>query len=651
MNKLIVLSMMSCLCLLVCADDYMYVWQQDEIVFQKEVNVIDSISVQNGRFVVLNRQNSILLSEDVSAIDSITFNYDRPQADILDVQFNADGTATDVSPMKNEIKAININGLTAYPYSSKGRYAIRFDNKKSAAPYSYYKIDYENNSAFKQALADGHSIEAVFMMTETPYSASCSEAKFFSSHQAGGTGMSVLEGKFYFLPNVTQTSSSHYIKLNSSVTPEANVFYHVVGVWDKEEGKAYVYVNGELKGKMDAVGNLKWGSAGSQWFGIGCDAKNTTSGEMAWNGDVRIVRIYDKPLTKNDVSVLWSAYKDEQEDYPELVNDVQYYSGLPVTRGQFYEFVGKGFQNNDVVKMTPLTGNGSTIVKQIKCLGQDTAQIQLPTSVESGVYSVQLVRGEKTQLLGFDSIVVVDKFPKVFEVCFHRGYWNTPGSAQNSRTSLRKAIENNAFNSEIDIWLTTDDSLVVNHDASLNGVTVQTSTYEQVKNLTLVNGEKIPTLREMLEIIATSSRTRLLIETKKHSTTQRSIEASRKAMEMVESMGLKDKVEYCSFSLDVCQDQKTHDSEAIVSYINGDRTPQQLAPYGINLDYTPAKYKANPSWIPEAHALGLKAISWTLNTRADIIESANLEADFLATDYPLWAQKIREYYIRHQNEK
>ena len=98
MNKLIVLSMMSCLCLLVCADDYMYVWQQDEIVFQKEVNVIDSISVQNGRFVVLNRQNSILLSEDVSAIDSITFNYDRPQADILDVQFNADGTATDVSP-------------------------------------------------------------------------------------------------------------------------------------------------------------------------------------------------------------------------------------------------------------------------------------------------------------------------------------------------------------------------------------------------------------------------------------------------------------------------------------------------------------------------------------------------------------------------
>ena len=650
MNRIIVLWMMICLCMSVCAEEYMYVWQQDEIVFQKGVNVIDSISVQEGRFVVLNRHDSILFSEELSAIDSVTFKYDRPQADVLDVQFNADGTATDVSPMKNEIKAVNINGLTAYPYSSNGRYAIRFENKKSAAPYSYYKINYENNSAFKQALADGHSVEAVFMMTETPYSTSCAEAKFFSSHQSGGTGLSVLRSKLYFLPNVTQTSSSHYIELNSGITPEANVFYHVVGVWNKEEGKAYVYVNGELKGEMDAVGNLKWGSAGSQWFGIGCDAKNATDGEMAWNGDVRIVRIYDKPLTKNDVSVLWSGYKDEQEDNPELVNDVQYYSGLPVTKGQSYEFVGKGFQSNDVVKMIPLTGNGSTIVKKVTILGQDTAQIKLPTSVKSGVYSVQLLRGGKTQLLGLDSIVVVDKFPQTFEVCFHRGFWNTPESAQNSRTSLRKAIENNAFNSEIDIWLTTDDSLMVNHDASLNGVTIQKSTYEQVKDLTLVNGEKIPTLREMLEIIATSPGTRLLIETKKHSATQRSIEASRKAMAMVESMGLKDKVEYCSFSLDVCQDQKALDPEAIVSYINGDRTPQQLAPYGINLDYTPAKYKANPSWIPDAHALGIKAISWTLNTRADIIESANLEADILATDYPLWAQKIREYYIRHQNE-
>jgi len=492
----------------------------------------------------------------------------------------------------------------------------------------------------------------VFMMTETPYSVGCAEAKFFSSHQAGGTGISVLRSKLYFLPNVTQTGSSHYIELSSGITPEANVFYHVVGVWDKAEGKAYVYVNGKLHGVMDAVGELKWGAAGSQWFGIGCDSKNATTGEMAWNGDVRIARIYDQPLTQNDVTVLWNAYNEEQEKNPDLVRDVEYFSGLPVVKGQTYEFIGKGFQQGDVIKMTPKTVKGSTIIKKITILGTDTAQIKLPSTVQSGVYSVELLRDEKTQLLGLDSLVVVDKFPKIYEVCFHRGFWNTPGSAQNSRTALRNSIKHDAFTSEIDIWLTTDDSIMVNHDASLNGVTIQTSAYSQVKDLMLVNGEKIPMLRDMLDIIAASSnKTRLMIETKKHSTTQRTLEASRKAMELVDKMGLKDKVEYVSFSLDACKDQRSIEPTAIVSYINGDRSPQQLSSYGINLDYTPAKYKANPTWIPDAHALGLTVCSWTLNSKSSIIESANMEADILATDYPLWAQKIREYYVRHQNGK
>ena len=44
--------------------------------------------------------------------------------------------------------------------------------------------------------------------------------------------------------------------------------------------------------------------------------------------------------------------------------------------------------------------------------------------------------------------------------------------------------------------------VVVNHDATLNGVTLQTSTYEQVKNLTLSNGEKIPELQDFLNILA-----------------------------------------------------------------------------------------------------------------------------------------------------
>ena len=46
----------------------------------------------------------------------------------------------------------------------------------------------------------------------------------------------------------------------------------------------------------------------------------------------------------------------------------------------------------------------------------------------------------------------------------HRGFWKTPGSSQNSITSLLKADSIGCYGSEFDVWLTKDSKLVVNHD-------------------------------------------------------------------------------------------------------------------------------------------------------------------------------------------
>ena len=51
--------------------------------------------------------------------------------------------------------------------------------------------------------------------------------------------------------------------------------------------------------------------------------------------------------------------------------------------------------------------------------------------------------------------------PKVIS---HRGYWTAPNSAQNSLASFTKADSVGVFGSEIDVWLTADDKLIVNHD-------------------------------------------------------------------------------------------------------------------------------------------------------------------------------------------
>ncbi len=45
---------------------------------------------------------------------------------------------------------------------------------------------------------------------------------------------------------------------------EANVYYHVVGVWDKAAGKLHCYVNGELKKSVDCAGIKHMTTSGSR---------------------------------------------------------------------------------------------------------------------------------------------------------------------------------------------------------------------------------------------------------------------------------------------------------------------------------------------------------------------------------------------------
>ena len=56
------------------------------------------------------------------------------------------------------------------------------------------------------------------------------------------------------------------------------------------------------------------------------------------------------------------------------------------------------------------------------------------------------------------------------KVIAHRGFWDAPGSAQNSIRALVKADSIGCWGSEFDVWMTADDKLVVNHDASFKGL-------------------------------------------------------------------------------------------------------------------------------------------------------------------------------------
>ena len=102
------------------------------------------------------------------------------------------------------------------------------------------------------------------------------------------------------------------------------------------------------------------------------------------------------------------------------------------------------------------------------------------------------------------------------KVIAHRGYWDCEGSAQNSVAALVKASEAGVFGSEFDVSVTADGIPVVNHDDDIRGHVIETSAYASIKDLTLSNGETLPTLEQYLVKGKSLPDVQLILEIKPH---------------------------------------------------------------------------------------------------------------------------------------
>ncbi len=630
--------------------DNIVVTENNRVAFTGRAAVIDSIAMENGKKqLALYDKNGQLLFSAPAADCKMQVEKGAPIADMLDVVFNEDGTATDASAMANEIKVGKKDGIVTYYNDTFKRYVAQFNNVWAGAVSGYYRVDYGDNDDFLSRLQDGHTLEAVVMANyEEPIVNG--EAKFFSSHEAGGTGLMVCKtsksrgNELTFLPNVSETGKSSWKWATSGIVPQPQQYYHIVGVWDKEASKAYVYVNGELKNTVDAVGDMVLPKANSRWFAIGCDSG--PSEQLGWSGDVVLARIYDAALTPDDVQSLWSDVQNMENNAPaQLVSDVQCGADLAVKAGCMYPVVGKGFKNGDVVRMQKQYDASKTF--DLPCTLTDKGvSVKIPEGIATGTYLFTLVRGQQRQQLGSASIVVMQEIPAGAKVIAHRGAWNTTDASQNSVASLKKALDMHIYGSETDVWMTTDGHLMVNHDPTFNGVRLETATYDQVKNLRLKNGELMPQLSDFLKIMQhTTSPTKLVIELKAHSTDARNIAAAKAIVAAVKAAGIEDKVEYISFSLTGCKAFCKAAPKAKIAYLNGGIAPAELKKDGITgLDYHMSEFRKHPEWIEQAHKLGMTVNVWTLNTANEVGEMTNKCVDYVTTNAPQEAVCVKSYY-------
>ncbi len=228
---------------------------------------------------------------------------------------------------------------------------------------------------------------------------------------------------------------------------------------------------------------------------------------------------------------------------------------------------------------------------------------------------------------------------RTVKVVAHRGA--SGYELENSLMAFYKAFQLGSDGVELDIWRTVDDSLVVCHDRDTQRLTgksliIPTSTYAQIKDLTLSNGQRIPSLREVLKILPDS--VKVFIEIKCCWEEGTAGQVFPFLTRVLEETGTLDRAVIISFNIANAGEVAQHLSKVpfyILSYV--DESPDVIVAravsakcQGINVSH----FLASKELVSLAKSKGLDVFVWVLNEASFARSMIDLGVDGITTDFP-----------------
>jgi glycerophosphoryl diester phosphodiesterase len=269
-------------------------------------------------------------------------------------------------------------------------------------------------------------------------------------------------------------------------------------------------------------------------------------------------------------------------------------------------------------------------------LGENCVKVTIPEGLTSGQTEVHITRGNASALLkNVNFTVSTSIYPaKNPEVVAHRGYH--PGNvSENSISSLVEAQKLGVFGSEFDVYVTTDNVVVIYHDATLgNGLRIDSSTYNDLKSYKLGNGESLPTFEQHLIQGKKYPDVKLVCEVKPHATLDLSLKCVDACAALVNQYDMADQVAWISFDYNVCKKIAELYPDAKVQYLsdsNPPLDPETVLNDGINgIDYQ--MKVLSDALIYKAHELGMDVNVWTVNNRSDMFKFIEKGVDYITTN-------------------
>jgi len=231
----------------------------------------------------------------------------------------------------------------------------------------------------------------------------------------------------------------------------------------------------------------------------------------------------------------------------------------------------------------------------------------------------------------------------MIEVIGHRGAAGL--EPENTLRSVRRAIELGVDRVEIDVRVSRDGRLVIMHDETVDRTTnghgyVSELTFDELRSLDAGMGEKIPTLKEILEF--TMGKAKLEIELKVP-------EATEPTIQLVEELNAEKDVIVISFIHDLLE--RVHDlspnikTGALFFDVPKDILQRALKVHASSIH---VYYRnVNSELVREAHRSGLEVAVWNPNKIEDMREMIGLDVDAIGSDRPdILIQLLRDMGLR-----
>lgn len=231
------------------------------------------------------------------------------------------------------------------------------------------------------------------------------------------------------------------------------------------------------------------------------------------------------------------------------------------------------------------------------------------------------------------------------QVAAHRG--DSHSAPENSLSGIRSAIEKGVDAVEIDVMLTKDGVVILNHDVTLQRVAgvptrVDEMTYEEVSKINYLRqlfsegliGEKIPTLDEVLVEIKEGNTT-LIIEMKSVSS---SVELAGKVVELIEKHEMEDLIYVQAFNYKLLQEVRNRNSNIKIGQILF-ISAGNLASVDVDF-YTIRQTMLSERFIKKARKQNREVWVWTVNIERNMREVLKYDIDGIITDYPEKVQRV-----------